>query len=545
MCIRDSDFNNRYRIGTKTADNDSSNDDGDLFFDTGANKMYVYDGAYGSGGSWKEVTSAGDFKFLTIKDHDQAAGGSGPTFNGSNEEFDLFDSSADASINSAAQLIVVLNGVVQKPNSGTFSGSEEGFYLNDTHGIKFCDPPPSGSTLFVTQIGTAVALNEPADDTVSEAKIQVGAVSHTRLAADCVDGDNIQDDVINSEHIAAGAVDLEHMSSESVDEDNLHISNAGSNGQFLSKQSGNSGGLTWATPTDTNTNILSGGTIAGDVVFDNATHSGFDITWDESDKALEFADNTKATFGAGGDLEIFHEGTYSVVRNSEGGFYIQTDDTTNGISLGGTSGGETMAKFIKDGGCELNHNNEKRLETKAVGVFITSDSDSLETLQVGNSGSSFNGAVIQSYATRNTTNESYMLFKGSISGIADKFKVYDSGDVDNTNNAYGSLSDVNLKENIVDASSQWNDIKNIRVRKFNFKDTIDPSKPTLLGVIAQEAELVCPNLVKTSKSLQAGEEKDYKTFKYSVLYMKAIKALQEAMARIETLETKVAELEAG
>ena len=36
------------------------------------------------------------------------------------------------------------------------------------------------------------------------------------------------------------------MSSESVDEDNLHISNAGSNGQYLQKSS-NSGGLTWAT----------------------------------------------------------------------------------------------------------------------------------------------------------------------------------------------------------------------------------------------------------------------------------------------------------
>ena len=73
-----------------------------------------------------------------------------------------------------------------------------------------------------------------------------GSIDHVHLAGDCIDGDNIQDDVVNSEHIAAGAVDLEHMSSESVDEDNLHISNAGSNGQYLQKQSGNSGGLTWA-----------------------------------------------------------------------------------------------------------------------------------------------------------------------------------------------------------------------------------------------------------------------------------------------------------
>ena len=75
-----------------------------------------------------------------------------------------------------------------------------------------------------------------------------GSIDHIHLSNDCIDGDNIQDDVINSEHIAAGAIDLEHMASESVDEDNLKISNAGSNGQFLSKQSGNSGGLTWATP---------------------------------------------------------------------------------------------------------------------------------------------------------------------------------------------------------------------------------------------------------------------------------------------------------
>ena len=52
---------------------------------------------------------------------------------------------------------------------------------------------------------------------------------------------------IDSVHYVDGSIDLEHMSSESVDEDNLYISNAGSNGQFLQKQSGNDGGLTWAT----------------------------------------------------------------------------------------------------------------------------------------------------------------------------------------------------------------------------------------------------------------------------------------------------------
>ena len=35
--------------------------------------------------------------------------------------------------------------------------------------------------------------------------------------------------------------------SNTIEEDDLKISNAGSNGQFLQKQSGNTGGLTWAT----------------------------------------------------------------------------------------------------------------------------------------------------------------------------------------------------------------------------------------------------------------------------------------------------------
>ena len=53
--------------------------------------------------------------------------------------------------------------------------------------------------------------------------------------------------------------------------------------------------------------------------------------------------------------------------------------------------------------------------------------------------------------------------------------------------------------------------------------------------------------VKTPATKVVGDIKEEKTLvksvKYSVLYMKAIKALQEAMTRIETLEAKVKTLE--
>ena len=117
-----------------------------------------------------------------------------------------------------------------------------------------------------------------------------------------------------------------------------------------------------------------------------------------------------------------------------------------------------------------------------------------------------------------------------------KFYVHHSGATYNSGGSYGSISDVSLKENIVDANSQWDDIKNIKVRNFNFKESTGQETYTQIGVIAQEIETVSPKLVSTPKD-------EIKTVKYSILYMKAFKALQEAMIRIEALEAKVSALE--
>jgi hypothetical protein len=123
------------------------------------------------------------------------------------------------------------------------------------------------------------------------------------------------------------------------------------------------------------------------------------------------------------------------------------------------------------------------------------------------------------------------------------FRVWSNGDVVNTNNSYGAISDIKLKENIVDANSQWDDLKALQVRNYNLKE----GQPhTQIGLIAQEVELVSPGLISESPDLDK-EGNDLgtvtKSVNYSVLYMKAVKALQEAMERIETLEAKVAALE--
>jgi hypothetical protein len=125
--------------------------------------------------------------------------------------------------------------------------------------------------------------------------------------------------------------------------------------------------------------------------------------------------------------------------------------------------------------------------------------------------------------------------------------IYTNGDITNTNDAYGAISDIKLKENIVDAESQWDDFKAVRFRKYNFKEETGHETFTQLGVIAQELELVSPGLVTETPDLdEDGNDlgTTTKSVKYSILTKKALVALQEAMERIEQLEAKVAALEA-
>ena len=136
--------------------------------------------------------------------------------------------------------------------------------------------------------------------------------------------------------------------------------------------------------------------------------------------------------------------------------------------------------------------------------------------------------------SRNTPTAAVAQFYGS-AGTA---RILGNGNVQNTNNSYGAISDINLKEKIVDASSQWDDIKALKVRNYNLKEG---STHTQIGVIAQEVELVSPGLV--AEYVDENTDESIKCVNYSVLYMKAVKALQEAMERIEQLESIVATLQ--
>lgn len=131
------------------------------------------------------------------------------------------------------------------------------------------------------------------------------------------------------------------------------------------------------------------------------------------------------------------------------------------------------------------------------------------------------------------------LYWGGNAGAA-TFRVAYNGSVLNATGSYTAFSDIKLKQNVSDATSQWNDIKALVFKNYSLKS--DAANKKMLGVIAQDIELTSPGLVESHKDYDA-EGNDLgtvtKTVNYSVLYMKSVIALQEAMARIEALEAKV------
>jgi len=122
------------------------------------------------------------------------------------------------------------------------------------------------------------------------------------------------------------------------------------------------------------------------------------------------------------------------------------------------------------------------------------------------------------------------------------FVVYANGNVQNTNNSYGAISDINLKENIVDATDKLSDIKQVKVRNYNLKG----ESTKQIGVVAQELETVFPALVETIKDLDADGkqlETETKSVKYSVFVPILIKAMQEQQTLIESLTSRITTLE--
>ena len=81
-------------------------------------------------------------------------------------------------------------------------------------------------------------------------------------------------------------------------------------------------------------------------------------------------DNLKLALGAGSDLQLYHDGSNSFIKNSTGGLDLNSDT----IHLRNGANTETYARFLANGAAELYHDNSKKLSTDSNGVKINSSS---------------------------------------------------------------------------------------------------------------------------------------------------------------------------
>ena len=99
------------------------------------------------------------------------------------------------------------------------------------------------------------------------------------------------------------------------------------------------------------------------VVHNGSTAGGFALSRADS------PDNQKTRWGTGNDLEIYHDGSHSLVTNSTG--YLRLMAGGSGVTISNGDNSETIAAFLKNGAVDLYYDNSKKFETTSTGVAIS------------------------------------------------------------------------------------------------------------------------------------------------------------------------------
>ena len=255
------------------------------------------------------------------------------------------------------------------------------------------------------------------------------------------------------------------------------------------------------------------------VVINNITSNIADVTDGTEDGLLKIRTMQNGTLresismysyqtvfnGSGQDIDFRIDGSSGIgthnffVQASDGMIGIQTDTPQHPLDVNCSFDGYAM-RIYNDG----NHSNRKGLN-----IICGADSGNQEFITFMDG----NGDNI-----------------GGITG-------------DSTNTAYGTSSDYRLKENVTNMTGAINRVKQLDPKRFNF---IKKPDETIDGFLAHEAQAVVPNaVIGTKDAVDDGGNAVMQQIDHSKLVPLLTGALKEAIAKIETLETKVAALEAA
>ncbi len=305
---------------------------------------------------------------------------------------------------------------------------------------------------------------------------------------------------------------------------------------------------------------------------DNRTHAlfvdgaggniGIDATpesWHSNWTAIDIGDQGSIAHYDGGDTQIttnmYHDGAWKAKETGTSALYAIGANGSHTWYTGASASAD--ASITQTNVLSLNEDGKLSIYANVggtLGYFRNSAS------------SSPYGISMDFHAAAPDNNDNY--FYAGEDSSANRFKIYSDGDVW-TSDAGTLSSDERLKNTITDATDKWDDVKKLKVRNFYWNEDYHPNKKDkkLIGFVAQEFETVFPKLVSEhnvarSDILYTDNDQEVKDGTKNVgdvktevapVMRKAIKegklvpiltkALQEAMERIETLETKVKALE--
>ena len=391
-----SNFNEKYygplSSNPATKPSGANRVNGDLYFNTSDGKMKVFNGSHSSG-TWDDVAAPGNFFINTLSssgsNSDSPPGGSA-TFNGTARKFTLSNPP-----NSAQQLLVSVNGVVQKPNSGT--SPSEGFAI-DGSDIIFASAPASNAPFFIVTIGSSVNIGTPSDNTDTSAKIVDGTIVNGDISSSAaialsklstsgtpnntnfLRGDGawttVVTDLVNDSSPQLGG----NLDSNTRD---IHLNNSGdvalrwqlsgtNKWSIFHNTSGSSNHLEIFDNNGSKTaaKFLTNGAAelyySGTKRFETNNTGAF-CTGELGCDTLYMSDNDKVKLGSNDDLQIYHAGDHSYIKDTgTGQLRIWSDD----LRIQDTSGNSGI-QMLEGGAVYLYHSGNQKFETTSTGAAIT------------------------------------------------------------------------------------------------------------------------------------------------------------------------------
>jgi len=447
------------------------------------------------------------------------------SFNGSTTTFTMQVGGQNVSAGTPAQLLISLGGVIQQPTTD---------YTVSTSSLTFVTAPASGLSFFAILMGDALSVGTPADGTVSTAKLADAAVTTAKLA----------DAGVTTAKLASGlTIDL----------------TSGSVGSPSLTFDANTG---LYSPAEDTIGFVEGGVEAARI--------------DSSGRLLVGTSSARSFFGGSDIPGIQLEGTGNQGRE------ISVTASNAGVSGGvvllakqrsGTVGGQTIVQS----GDQLGYlgfqgsDGTKMLAAAAIEGFVdgtpgvndlptrlvfstTPDGSSspTERMTITNGGDFYFNTTVSTKTT-----SAFRVEEGGVPNVArgtagSFMKFFHSGtgtqigsitNVGGTATAFNTSSDYRLKENIQPVADGIVRLQQLKPSRFNFITNPDHAVD---GFIAHEVQTVVPEAITGEKDAVNDDGSPvYQGIDQSKLVPLLTAALQEAIAKIETLEARLNALESA